>query len=57
MPRYGISRDPKKQKQIWNSRQVEELSVPEIIERHKVSAKTVARYAGPEVKNKTRKNL
>ena len=56
MPRFGISRDPKKQQQIWNARQVDELSAAEITKQYKVSAKTVARYAGPEVTNKTRKS-
>jgi hypothetical protein len=56
VPRFGISRDPKKQQQIWNARQVDELSAAEITKQYKVSAKTVARYAGPEVTNKTRKS-
>ena len=56
MPRYGISRDPAKQRQIWDARQVDELSAAEIIKKFRVGPKTIARYAGPEVKDKTRKS-
>ena len=56
MPRFGISLDPKKQQQLWDARQVDELSIAEITKKYNVSAKTVARYAGPEVKDKVRKS-
>ena len=56
MSNFGISLDPKKQQQIWDARQVDELSTAEITKKYNVSAKTVARYAGPEVKDKTRKS-
>ena len=56
MPRFGISRDLKKQQQIWNARQVEHLSNSEIIEQYNISGKTLSQYAGPEVKDKTRKS-
>jgi hypothetical protein len=56
VPRFGISLDPKKQQQLWDARQVDELSIAEITKKYNVSAKTVARYAGPEVKDKVRKS-
>ena len=52
----GFTLDPKKQKQIRDARQVDHLSSLEIQKKFNVSPKTVAKYGGPEVKNKIRKS-
>ena len=52
----GFTLDPKKQKQNRDARQVDHLSSLEIQKKFNVSPKTVAKYGGPEVKNKIRKS-